>query len=40
MLATVVEAKLAGINPYGQPSAAGHRQKYTQAFLKGMANPG
>ncbi|HEX4591089.1 MAG TPA: glucose-6-phosphate isomerase [Gemmataceae bacterium] len=38
MLATVVEAKLAGINPYGRPSAAA-RQRYAQAVLRGMSNP-
>jgi glucose-6-phosphate isomerase len=38
MLATVVEAKLTGVNPYGNP-AAGARQRYAQAVLKGMANP-
>jgi glucose-6-phosphate isomerase len=39
MLATVVEAKLAGVNPYGQP-ARPLRQRYTKAILKGMSNPG
>ena len=37
MLATVVEAKLAGMNPYGQPAAT-VRKKYMQAILKGMGN--
>ena len=37
MLATVVEAKLTGVNPYGQP-ASGVRQRYTHAILKGMGN--
>lgn len=38
MLTTVVEAKLAGVNPYGQPAGA-IRRRYTQAILKGMGNP-
>ena len=39
MLATVVEAKLTGVNPYGQPAAAG-RRKYAQVILKALGNPG
>ena len=38
MLATVVEAKLMGVNPYGRPSAA-VRRKYAQVILKAMNNP-
>jgi glucose-6-phosphate isomerase len=38
MLATVVEAKLAGVNPYGLPARA-IRQRYSHAILKGMGNP-
>ena len=38
MLATVVEAKLTGVNPYGNP-AAGVRQRYAHTVLKGMGNP-
>jgi glucose-6-phosphate isomerase len=37
MLATVVEAKLMGVNPYGQPAAA-TRQKYAVSSLKTMGN--
>ncbi len=35
MLATVVEAKLMAVNPYGQPAAAA-RRKHAHAVLKGM----
>jgi glucose-6-phosphate isomerase len=38
MLATVVEAKLTGVNPYGNPAAIVGR-RYTHAMLKGMPNP-
>jgi glucose-6-phosphate isomerase len=38
MLATVVEAKLTGVNPYGNPAATLGR-KYAQAVLKAMPNP-
>jgi glucose-6-phosphate isomerase len=34
MLATVVEGRLLGVNPYGQPGVDAHR-KYTRAILKG-----
>jgi glucose-6-phosphate isomerase len=37
MLATVVEAKLAAVNPYGQPARAA-RQRHTTAVLKAMTN--
>jgi hypothetical protein len=35
----VVEAKLTGVNPYGDP-AAGARRRYAHTALKGMSNPG
>jgi glucose-6-phosphate isomerase len=37
MLATVLEAKLTGVNPYGQPTAVG-RQRYAHAILKAMGS--
>lgn len=38
MLATIVEARLTGVNPYGQPAAAAPR-RYMHAVLKSMATP-
>jgi glucose-6-phosphate isomerase len=38
MLATVVEARLMGVNPYGQPGVEAYKH-HMRAALKGMPNP-
>jgi glucose-6-phosphate isomerase len=38
MLATVVEGRLLGVNPYGQPGVEAYKRNM-QAVLKGMPNP-
>ena len=38
MLATVVEGRLMGINPYGQPGVEAYKRNM-QAILKAMPNP-
>ena len=38
MLATVVEGRLLGINPYGQPGVETYKRNM-QAILKAMPNP-
>jgi glucose-6-phosphate isomerase len=38
MLATVVEGRLLGVNPYGQPGVEAYKRNM-QAILKSMANP-
>jgi len=39
MLATVVEGRLMGINPYGQPGVEAYKRNM-RAILKAMPNPG
>jgi glucose-6-phosphate isomerase len=38
MLATVVEGRLLGVNPYGQPGVEAYKRNM-QAILKAQANP-
>jgi glucose-6-phosphate isomerase len=39
MLATVVEGRLMGVNPYGQPGVEAYKRNM-RAILKNMQNPG